>query len=570
MKKFGKLTIMKKIYLAIFSLCTVFFSVTLAGSTYSRKQLEKEVIRNNNSKNEFWVEQWNTQINALSMEESNILNDEALQDISVRWDIMNRYDQIHMAEDLSDRLIQLKLLHSIIEDARVCFLKRNMEVSANHRLDTNADVDLEDFKDRVSVKDGNIYLTYYFPKLRYSENKDSVSYIVQAELGRDKLERYLDERISEEDKLYLLSEKGEILAEAGQDGEKEEELWRQILLSVEKGEKESFHTGKTVYASSLYSEISHCYLVYEYPRLKVDESLNFFVIFHGIIIVVTCSLFVIFMLAAYRVLQKPITRIMGALENNREGFYINEKETDEFTCIYSSYNQMISEMNSLIHQKVDMEYELKMAQLRQLQYQIQPHFLYNSIFTIFRMATLDENEEIAEYSKNLGQYYQYITKLNGSTARIREELQYLKNYLYIQETRFGDRIRVVMDPIDEKVLNLEITPLVLQPLVENAYQHGMKEILSGGLIHISAVYQNGIFIFTVEDNGTGIPEEELLNLREELQKPMNSAEAVHGLVNVCVRIKRIYGEESSLYLENRPEGGTKSVLKIRMGEEIHV
>ena len=149
MKKFGKLTIMKKIYLAIFFLCTVFFSVTLAGSTYSRKQLEKEVIRNNNSKNEFWVEQWNTQINALSMEESNILNDEVLQDISVRLDIMNRYDQIHMAEDLSDRLIQLKLLHSIIEDARVCFLKRNMEVSANHRLDTNADVELEDFKDRV-------------------------------------------------------------------------------------------------------------------------------------------------------------------------------------------------------------------------------------------------------------------------------------------------------------------------------------------------------------------------------------------------------------------------------------
>ena len=440
MKKFGKLTIMKKIYLAIFFLCAVFFSVTLVGSTYSRKQLEKEVIRNNNSKNEFWVEQWNTQINALSMEESNILNDETLQDISVRWDIMNRYDQIHMAEDLSDRLIQLKLLHSIIDDARVCFLKRNMEIGANHRLDADAGVDLDDFKDRVSVKDGDIYLTYYFPKLRYSGNKDSVSYIIQAELGRGKLEHYLDERISGEDRLYLLSEKGEILAEAGQDGEKEEELWRQILLSVEKGEKESFHTGKTVYASSLYSEISHCYLVYEYPRLKVDESLNFFVIFHGIIIVVTCSLFVIFMLAAYRVLQKPITRIMEALENNREGFYINEKETDEFTCIYSSYNQMISEMNSLILQKVNMEYELKMAQLRQLQYQIQPHFLYNSIFTIFRMATLDENEEIAEYSKNLGQYYQYITKLTGSTARIREELQYLKNYLYIQETRFGDLV----------------------------------------------------------------------------------------------------------------------------------
>lgn len=565
MKRFSNLKIMKKIYLAIFAICISFFAVTILGSSYNKKQLENEVIKNINSKNEFWLGQWNTQIDALLLEQSNLINDDSLKEINVFWNTMDKYDQISAVNLLSNRLIQIKLLNSIVSEARVCFLRHNIIVSSNKVLEKDTQIDLSKYQNRITVEDGNIYLTNYFPVLIYSGDGKAVSYIVQTELSQEKISRYFASMISEGDQLYLFDSGGEMLAKAGTSKEGQEISTEEMQTFLSKDGGGNLHISKNEFAYCVYSEVSDCYLLYVYPRLKLDEPLSFFIVYNIVALVLACFLLIFFLLIAYRILARPVNKIMNALENGDKDFYIvNDKKTDEFSYIYSAYNEMIIEMKHLMRQKLDMEYELRMAQLLQLQYQIQPHFLYNSIFTIFRMATLDENEEIAEYSKNLGQYYEYITKLNGNMVKVGEEIRYLKNYLYIQETRFGDRISVEMDEIPEEICDLEITPLILQPLVENSYKHGMKEMTSGGKIHISASYQDSVFKFCVEDNGKGMTGEELERIQEDFHQQITSVGVTHGLTNVYARIKRIYGEESSLVIENRHEGGARSLLRIRI------
>lgn len=111
-------------------------------------------------------------------------------------------------------------------------------------------------------------------------------------------------------------------------------------------------------------------------------------------------------------------------------------------------------------EKMDAEYQSKLSQLRQLQYQIQPHFLYNSLFTISRMAQLDDNDEIAEYAKHLGKYYQYITKSSDREVTFNQELEQVKDYLYIQNIRFEDRIEIIMDEMPESIMQIKIAPMI--------------------------------------------------------------------------------------------------------------
>lgn len=257
---------------------------------------------------------------------------------------------------------------------------------------------------------------------------------------------------------------------------------------------------------------------------------------------------------------------MEAMAKQKMPPLLNMNENDEFAQIYEQYNQMIMDTNRLMKEKMDAEYQSKLSQLRQLQYQIQPHFLYNSLFTISRMAQLDDNDEIAEYAKHLGKYYQYITKSSDREVTFNQELEQVKDYLYIQNIRFEDRIEIIMDEMPESIMQIKIAPMILQPLAENAYQHGLKNIASGGIIHISAGYENGYLWFQVEDNGDGISPKQLSELKQRLERGEINKEEIHGLTNVQARISLLYGSESGLTVNGGNEGGFCVKLRIAVPE----
>ena len=174
-----------------------------------------------------------------------------------------------------------------------------------------------------------------------------------------------------------------------------------------------------------------------------------------IMILLVLILYFAFRSYATHIIAHPLNRIMEAMAKQKMPPLLNMNENDEFAQIYEQYNQMIMDTNRLMKEKMDAEYQSKLSQLRQLQYQIQPHFLYNSLFTISRMAQLDDNDEIAEYAKHLGKYYQYITKSSDREVTFNQELEQVKDYLYIQNIRFEDRIEIIMDEMPESIMQIK-------------------------------------------------------------------------------------------------------------------
>lgn len=571
MRKWKNFRIMYIIFMGILIIGLCFLSVILIGSTYSRSRLRDEVIRNIDSRSDFFSNELSRQIDMIFQEQINLVNDSNLKNINVLWDTMDQFEKIERVSELSDRLVQLKLMHTVVSDVNVFFLNQKMKVGSDRIWESwNEQQDESKYNSQILINEDGIFLTSYFPAINYKEGAN-ISYFIQTRIGMEKLGEYLNGFVeAEEGWLCFLSPEGEMLTRAGIHTEEELAEEMELLSQVhqllrQENKNEQFHLSGTWLATCIRNQPTGCWLLYIYPHALVDRPLQFFVILNICAVVLTLILFLLFMLFAWHFFAKPVDRILMAMRNDDSRFYIQEKKKDEFDYIYERYNEMVTRMNALMQEKMEAEYRMKLAQLKQLQYQIQPHFLYNSIFAISRMATLDENEEIAEFTQNLGQYYQYITKLNSEWVTVQDEIQYLKNYLYIQETRFGDRIEVEMDEISGTICSLKIPPLILQPLVENAYEHGMKEVLTGGRIRIHIQYEDGIFSFEVEDNGKGISEEELEKIHSDFERQNEKLEVVHGLTNVYVRIRRIYGENGVVSIEKGDvNGGTRSSIRIKI------
>lgn len=203
---------------------------------------------------------------------------------------------------------------------------------------------------------------------------------------------------------------------------------------------------------------------------------------------------------------------------------------------------------------------LKEAQLKALQAQINPHFLFNSLNTILSLSRYDP-ETSRELLGYLGDFYRTTLPKNRSFITLREELERIDAYLAIEQARFGPRLQVFKD-IEPAVLTQPLPALILQPLVENCVKHGVLPKRGGGAVFIKAARNNGALSIAIEDNGVGMgvsPSE-----RNRLSEEEKGAGI--GLSNVDERLKTIYGPEYSLRIISNPGHGTRFELAIPLSD----
>ena len=215
MGKLKNFRIMYIIFMGILIICISFLSVIMIGSGYSRIRLKNEVINNIDSRSAFFSNEVSRQIDMIFLEQTNLVNDSSLKNISVLWDAMNRYEQIESVSGLSERLIQLKLLHTLVSDVNVFFLNQEMAVGSSRVWEGRESFSELVYDERIRVDADGITLTSWFPSAVYGEDAN-ISYFIQTRLGTEKLEEYLNEFIREEEGwLCLLTPEGEYLAGAG-------------------------------------------------------------------------------------------------------------------------------------------------------------------------------------------------------------------------------------------------------------------------------------------------------------------------------------------------------------------
>ncbi|WP_438448421.1 histidine kinase [Gorillibacterium sp. sgz5001074] len=295
------------------------------------------------------------------------------------------------------------------------------------------------------------------------------------------------------------------------------------------------------------------------------------------LIVVSVVLSIIFALTLHYILTKRLTLPLHILKKKMQlaasGFLeakVMPVGNDEITDLGNSFNTMIDKIRMLLDQCVQEQHELKKAELRALQAQINPHFLYNTLDSILWLAEAGKKEQVVQVVLALSRFFRIGLSKGRDWITIEKEVEHLQSYLIIQQTRYRDILdyEICVDP---GIHPLPILKMILQPIVENALYHGLKNKRGKGRIRISGhTAGNKDILFRVEDNGIGISEARLHKLLEELQNmqiPESTGQEVSGgfgLHNVHQRLRLFYGESYGVQVESVESEGTTVTLRIPM------
>ena len=242
---------------------------------------------------------------------------------------------------------------------------------------------------------------------------------------------------------------------------------------------------------------------------------------------------------------------------------IPETEVTELKTLTDQVNEMAENMEKLMQQSIKDERSLKKAELRTLQAQINPHFLYNTLDAIVWKAEAGEEDEVIRLTRALSDFFRISLSSGADWIPISQEKKHINGYLMIQQTRYRDILKYEID-IPDELDGYYVLKLLLQPLVENALYHGIKYKRGGGIIRIKAEKDGDHLMFTVSDTGSGMTEERLREVRQRI----NARQPVHstgsggfGLVNVDLRIRLYYNEPEGLRIESGPNG---TVIRLRV------
>lgn len=264
------------------------------------------------------------------------------------------------------------------------------------------------------------------------------------------------------------------------------------------------------------------------------------------------------------VITRPIKKLMRNITRVEKGLFDNlpvVDSNDEIGQLSQRFNQMSSELKRLVSRIQQEEEEKALAEIRALQSQINPHFLYNTLGSVKWIASMQKADKIVEITEALISMLRYTAKHERPMVTLREELDNIRNYIVIQNVRYYNRIQLQIHVEDGLLENL-MPKLILQPIVENAIFHGLAETEEEGIITVRAYrYEDGMRI-EIQDNGVGIDESTGEWLHRELQEVEKTQAAGIGLPNVQRRIRLYFGERYGIRFYSTPGEGSTFVISL--------
>lgn len=259
----------------------------------------------------------------------------------------------------------------------------------------------------------------------------------------------------------------------------------------------------------------------------------------------------------------PLRDLAGLMKIVQSGnFEVNMdfQSDDEIGMLSNSFNIMVSKINTLMKDLYEEHEKLRISEMKTLEAQINPHFLYNTLESIIWLARAGQNNDVVRLVFSLTNLLRIGLSRGRTLVTIEEEIEHIKNYLVIQEVRFEDEFESIL-VIPEPVLKNKTLKLILQPIVENAIYHGIMKMDGKGQIIIACEYTENDIFFIVKDTGPGIVEDKVKKINTYLSK-MEESEIGLGLRNVNERIKLYFGPEYGIEFESAAGTGTRVSIHI--------
>jgi two-component system sensor histidine kinase YesM len=349
------------------------------------------------------------------------------------------------------------------------------------------------------------------------------------------------------------------------------EMGSQIAQNSTAAENEAV-LEKIRFATSVMDEVVQNYVLYEVNRTEdqyqvMRESFARWQLLSIILIFSAVGFSVVAAWSLSRSIYTPIKKlhdVTTTITKNDLQALMTSDNVDEITELGMSFNIMIGKIKDLLDSKIKEQENLKKAELRALQAQINPHFLYNTLDTIIWMAESKKTDQVVKIVTALSSFFRISLSKGMDWITIGEEVERIKSYLTIQKMRYHDILDFKIE-VDSDVTQNTILKLILQPLVENALYHGIKNKRQGGTISVRARRKGeDEVLLEVEDDGIGFTPKKLAQLRAELNDDSGEIkmESGYGIGNVNNRIRLYYGKQYGLSIESEYNTGTCVTLVI--------
>lgn len=305
--------------------------------------------------------------------------------------------------------------------------------------------------------------------------------------------------------------------------------------------------------------------VYSYIHLNAFEA-DASAQNRSLLLILLMTLFFAFIFSYF--VSKSITRPINALitkmkrigqDDKKQGMMPIVTGNKDIMVLSANFDEMLIQIERLNKITIEKEKEKTSMQLRALQAQINPHFLYNTLEDIRSIALENNIISISEMTKALARIFRYcISKENIVT--VQEEIAHIRNYAQIQHYRYGERLSILYY-VDEKIMDCRIVKFILQPIIENAISHGIEPKLGKGVITIIGGIKEQKIEFRIIDNGIGMTPEQLVQINNDLADRRESSRGI-GLINVDMRLKLHYGEEYGIVVESHFGEGTQVTVRM--------
>ena len=315
--------------------------------------------------------------------------------------------------------------------------------------------------------------------------------------------------------------------------------------------------------TTLVRETIFQYIYYEIKGIQEShaEYQSFFVSMIEISVIAFVAVLLLIVFISHYIplsISRPITELVEVTQQVSQGNLQVRSHVNtgvEAKQLSESLNTMIDKINELLEQVKKEQIRIRKAEFELLQAQINPHFLYNTLDTIIWLAESDEQKQVVHMVESLSDFFRTSLNQGKDIISIKEEIQHVRSYLEIQQMRYQDILEYEID-VPEEFYQNTIPKITVQPLVENALYHGIKNKRGKGKITVRGYREDSFFILEVRDNGIGMQTERLVQVRNALLYKQLAESKVYGLYNVNERIRLNCGEEYGLRISSTYQEGT--------------
>lgn len=565
-------SVFSKLLLGFLLVVAPLYFFAMQVNIWGQNDVRKEIIESYKARAKFYLASLENEFgNILRIQTEMVMDSDLLQlTYAGSTGEVKDYEYYREINAIRNKLMELKEISGLVDAAFIYIPALNLKIS-NQIITEMQEQEFNRAKALTAeralpfsrMEDG-YYINIASSDSYLAQEDASTDFIISVKLSMEKVESMLDMLSADSHSQAILIGGGHGLDMTQKAGEKLVGYFKDYMAQQNiKDEKVYIGSADTPQGKYILSYSNSRFLDSALIVYELEENILGTLLRHRTWLWVM-SLLTLVMVAAFsfwirEMISHPLKKLLNAFKKVEDGkldIAVNYHRSDEFGALYNRFNEMFQKLRVLIEQVYEQKIHVREAELKQLQYQINPHFLYNNILIVNNLIKMSDFECAQKLTQHLGKYYQYITKTIAEDVPLQKEISHMRDYIEIQAIRFQSRVSVEADELPAECGNKMVPRLILQPMVENAFSYGLKDKAGIGRLRIRIKQDERCFSIFIEDNGDHLSDAKL----EEIQASLLSSElefagSSSALMNVHRRIRIKFGSNSGVRVARGEMGG---------------